>query len=100
MGERKIPLGTGAFMIAVAVVLDCMNIALDFVSFGLLGWMIDFLALGIFSIWLSTYNASLWSSNPGLTLIATIIDAVPFGDLAFPWTWRIAYSVFNERESV
>jgi hypothetical protein len=88
-------------MISTAVLFDLINIGLDFITFGLLGWFVDAIATMIFSIWFSHHNASLWSSrNVGRTLVAMVIDAVPFGDLTFPWTIQVAYTALTEREPV
>jgi hypothetical protein len=100
MGERKIPSDVAVMMIVVAVLLDFINIGLDFIAFGLLGWVIDAIATMVFGIWFSHFKSSLWSSrNVGRTLVTVVIDAVPLGDLTFPWTAQVAYTAFTERVS-
>ena len=88
-------------MIAVAVLLDLINIGFDFVTFGIGGFFIDVITGGIFTIWFSHLDASLWSSNSiGWTLCAAGFSALPFTDLTFPWTVRVASHAFTSRHPV
>lgn len=98
MGERKVPKGTIGIMIAAAAVCDLVNIFIDFITFGLGGFFMDIITTTIFSLWFSHYGVSLISSRNALrTIGAFVLDAFPFTDLAFPWTWQVAYTALTER---
>lgn len=98
MGERKISNGTAAIMVGFAVIFDLVNIGVDFITFGIGGVFVDAAAALFFGIWFSHLGASLWSSrNVGRTILAMLLDAIPVGDLTFPWTWQVAYTAFTER---
>jgi hypothetical protein len=100
MGERKISGGTAGMLIATAFFFDVLNIAADFISFGLLGIFVDAFAVIVLSLWFSHLGVSLWSSrNVGRTLLAMVLDAFPGTDLTFPWTWQVTYTVLTERVS-
>jgi hypothetical protein len=97
MGERKISNSSAALLIAAAIFFDLLNIAVDFISFGLLGIFVDAFATIILSLWFSHLGVSLWSSrNAGRTILAMILDAFPGTDLTFPWTCQVPYTVFTE----
>jgi hypothetical protein len=97
MGERKISGGTAAMLIVTAVLFDLLNIAVDFISFGLLGVFVDAFATIVLSLWFSHLGVSLWSSrNAGRTILAMVFDAFPVTDLTFPWTCQVMYTVFTE----
>jgi hypothetical protein len=100
MGQRKVPSPTGEMMIAIAFLCDLINLGVSFITFGLLDWFMDLVEVMVFSLWLSNHGASLWKKNPGLTILATVVDAIPMGDITFPWTVRVAYSVYTEREEL
>lgn len=98
--QKKIPIGGAVAIIVVAFIFDSINIGLDFVTFGILGWLVDLGAVVILSPWLAYYGINIWSGARIFgTLIAFAIDAVPFGDLVFPWTIRVAFAVVSARLS-
>ncbi len=98
MGEKKIPTGVAALMIGVAFTLDLMNIILEFISLGLLGWLIDLISTTIFSVWFYQHDINLWAGRNFMgTAAAVILDAIPVGDMFFPWTLRVAYTSLTER---
>lgn len=98
MGDRKISNNTAAMMITIAFMLDCLNIAVDFLTFGIGGFFMDAIITIVFTIWFSHLGASLFSSRNTLrTLGAILMDAFPFTDLAFPWTLQVAYTALTER---
>ncbi len=99
-GKRKISNTTAVIFTCLAFGADAVNILLDFIP--IVGFILvpinDFLAMLFFSIAFSHCNASLWSSKrAGGTLLTIVVDAIPFGDFTFPWTWRVASVAFNER---
>ena len=98
MGERKISNGSAAALIFFAVFFDILNIAVDFISFGLLGIFVDAFAAIFLSLWFSHLGVSLWSSrNVGRTLLAMVLDAFPFTDMTFPWTCQVTFTILTER---
>lgn len=101
MGKRKISNTTASIMIGAAVICDLINIAVDFATLGIGGFIIDALTALFFSIWFWHLGVSLGSSrNAGRTILAILLDAFPVTDLTFPWTWQVAYTAFTERYPV
>ena len=95
------PADIGVFMIGVAFALDLINILVEYITFGIGGIIMDLLSAAIFTLWLGNYNIKLWGNkNASLTLLATFVDLIPFGDLTFPWTVRVGYAVFTEKKEV
>ena len=98
MGERIIPNDTAWLMTFIAIGFDVTNIAVDLLTFGTGGMIVDSFAGATFTIWFSHLGASLWSSSSvGGTLLAIGVSAFPGLDLSFPWTIRVSKRAFNAR---
>lgn len=86
-------------MIGIAFMMDLINLSVEYFTFGVGGILVDALSAAIFTLWMQNYGINLWGDkNTTWTLLTILVDAVPFGDLAFPWTVRVSYAVFTERK--
>jgi hypothetical protein len=100
-GERKVPLDIACIMTGFAFVFDLTNVLLEFISLGLGGFIMDIVSIITFSLWFEHYGVHMWGNkNMGWTLLAAFIDPLPFADLLFPWTFRVASLAFTERHEV
>lgn len=98
MDDFLIPRETAIAMTVCAFLFDLGNIFLDAISLALLSPLTEICAVLFFSIWFSHNGASLWSgSRVGGTMLAMLVDAIPAGNLTFPWTIRVATAAFTAR---
>jgi hypothetical protein len=100
-GKRKVPLQVGCMMVGIAFLVDLASIVLEIPTMFVGGLIIDFFVSFVFWIWLGNYHVKLYGERNFLgTAAATILSALPVGDLLFPWTVRIGTLVWTEREKM
>ena len=98
MGKRKISSTTAGILVVFAFIIDATKTVVELIPLVgiILSMLADFVAVIIFSIWLSHLECSLWSpKNAGGTIIATAL-----GTILPTWTVRISSLVLSEREDI
>ena len=98
-GRTGISNGSAFFMIAVALLIDGLQILLDLVLIGfLLDPLLDILATIIFAIWFSHHGQSVMSAKrAGGFLVTVVAELVPGFDAIPMWTFFVAYTVIKSR---
>lgn len=100
-GARKVPLDMAVILTGVAFIFDLINILIEYLTFGIGGFIMDFVSAITFTLWLGHYDIRLWGNrNIGWSMATALIDMLPFGDLTFPWTIRVASLAFTERKEI
>jgi hypothetical protein len=98
-GEKKVPTDVAIMLVGIAFMFDLMGILSEVETVGIGGLVMDAVSASTFTFWFERYGVQLWSDkNARWSIAAAFFDALPFTDLAFPWTIRVAILAFTERK--
>jgi hypothetical protein len=99
-GKRKIPIGWGAILVVIAALIDLIGFLLDWVTFGVGGFLMDAIAAIVLTLCLLPFGVFLFAPRNALgTLITAAISATPL-DIFCPWAIRVTMLIITQRHPV
>jgi hypothetical protein len=106
MSNQRIGLVAGAFLIAAAVLVDCLQLAIKLllilpggvgiILVFILGAALNISAVIVFGLWFWFLGICLFEKYPLRFILMIVLEDTPFFDGLFGWTWFVASTVVKE----